>query len=79
MELSAELGNVFYVPEGFAHGFVALEDNTLFLYKCSDYYTPAAEGGLRWDDPALGIDWQLAGRGAGVAQRCHSAHPGRAG
>ena len=42
--LTAELGNVFYVPEGFAHGFVAEEDNTLFLYKCSDYYTPAAEG-----------------------------------
>jgi dTDP-4-dehydrorhamnose 3,5-epimerase len=59
--LTAELGNVFYVPEGFAHGFVALEDNTLFLYKCSDYYTPAAEGGVLWNDPALGIDWGFAG------------------
>jgi dTDP-4-dehydrorhamnose 3,5-epimerase len=55
--LTAELGNAFFVPVGFAHGFVALEDNTLFLYKCSDYYAPSAEGGLRWDDPALGIDW----------------------
>jgi dTDP-4-dehydrorhamnose 3,5-epimerase len=61
VELTAELGNVFYVPEGFAHGFVALEDNTLFLYKCSDYYAPSAEGGLRWDDPALGIDWGFSG------------------
>jgi dTDP-4-dehydrorhamnose 3,5-epimerase len=59
--LSAELGNAFYVPEGFAHGFVALEDETLFLYKCSDYYAPAAEGGLLWNDPALGIDWEYAG------------------
>ena len=54
--LTAELGNAFYVPVGFAHGFVALEDNTLFLYKCSDYYAPSAEGGLLWNDPALGID-----------------------
>ena len=61
VELTAALGNVLYVPEGFAHGFVALEDETLFLYKCSDYYAPAAEGGLRWDDPALGINWQLPG------------------
>ena len=59
--LTAELGNAFYVPVGFAHGFVALDDDTLFLYKCSDYYAPAAEGGLRWDDPALGIDWGFAG------------------
>lgn len=59
--LTAELGNAFYVPVGFAHGFVALEDDTLFLYKCSDYYAPTAEGGLRWDDPALGIDWGFAG------------------
>ena len=57
VELTAALGNVLYVPVGFAHGFVALDDDTLFLYKCSDYYTPSAEGGLRWDDAALGIDW----------------------
>ena len=57
VELTAALGNVLYVPVGFAHGFVALDDDTLFLYKCSDCYTPSAEGGLRWDDAALGIDW----------------------
>ena len=61
VELTAGLANVLYVPVGFAHGFVALEDDTLFLYKCSDYYAPAAEGGLRWDDPALAIDWGFQG------------------
>ena len=59
VELSAALGNIFYVPVGFAHGFVALEEDTLFLYKCSDYYAPAAEGGLLWNDPALGIAWNV--------------------
>ena len=57
VELSAAQGNILFVPAGFAHGFVALEEDTLFLYKCSDYYAPAAEGGLLWNDPALGIDW----------------------
>ncbi|QNE40881.1 dTDP-4-dehydrorhamnose 3,5-epimerase [Hymenobacter sp. NBH84] len=57
VELDAERYNMFYVPVGFAHGFTALEDNTLFLYKCTNYYAPQAEGGLRWNDPALGIDW----------------------
>jgi dTDP-4-dehydrorhamnose 3,5-epimerase len=55
--LDAQQQNVFYVPEGFAHGFVALEDDTTFLYKCTDYYQPSAEGGLLWNDPELGIDW----------------------
>ena len=59
--LTAGLGNMLYVPEGFAHGFLSLDDDTLFLYKCSDYYAPAAESGLRWDDPALGIDCGFEG------------------
>jgi dTDP-4-dehydrorhamnose 3,5-epimerase len=57
VELTAAQGNLLFVPIGFAHGFVALEEDTLFLYKCSNYYTPAAEGGLLWNDPALGIVW----------------------
>lgn len=57
VELSEEKGNILFVPAGFAHGFVALEEDTLFLYKCSDYYAPASEGGLLWNDPALGIEW----------------------
>ena len=55
--LDAERYNMLYVPVGFAHGFTALEDNTLFLYKCTNYYAPQSEGGLLWNDPALAIDW----------------------
>ncbi|PTX22683.1 dTDP-4-dehydrorhamnose 3,5-epimerase [Pontibacter mucosus] len=58
--LDSEKHNVFYIPEGFAHGFVALEDNTTFLYKCTDFYAPQTEGGILWNDPALGIDWGIA-------------------
>lgn len=58
--LDAELNNMFYVPEGFAHGFVALDDNTSFLYKCTNVYHQQSEGGILWNDPALGIDWGIA-------------------
>lgn len=50
---------VLYVPAGMAHGFVALEDGTVFNYKCSSYYHPPAECIIRWDDPELGIDWGI--------------------
>ena len=57
--LSAENGCQLYVPEGFAHGFLVLSDTVDFLYKCSDFYTPGDEYGIRWDDPALGIQWPV--------------------
>ena len=57
VELTAERANMLYIPVGFAHGFMALDDDTIFLYKCSDYYAPATEGGLRWDDADLNINW----------------------
>ena len=57
VELTASKANMLYIPAGFAHGFMALEDNTIFIYKCSDYYAPATEGGLRWNDADLGINW----------------------
>lgn len=60
LELSDENKVMFYVPPGFAHGFVALEDDTDFLYKCSDVYAPECESGIRYDDPELGIQWPLA-------------------
>ncbi len=49
----------FYIPAGFAHGFAALDDSTLFFYKCSAFYNKASEGNVRFDDPALGLDWQV--------------------
>ncbi len=52
---------MLWVPPGFAHGFLALEDRTVFHYKCTAYYDRASESGIRWDDPALGIDWETAG------------------
>ena len=55
--LDAAIGNTLYIPAGFAHGFLALEDATTLFYKCSDYYHPEAEGALRWNDPELNIDW----------------------
>lgn len=58
-ELSERNRNMLYVPEGFAHGFQTLTDGAEVIYQVSAPYTPGAEGGLRWDDPAFGIDWPL--------------------
>lgn len=61
-ELTAENCRQFFIPRGFAHGFVVLEDNTLFSYKCDNFYCPAAERGLRYDDPDVNIKWPSVGR-----------------
>lgn len=61
VELSAANHRMFWVPEGFAHGFLTLEDDTDFLYKCTAPYAPQSEHTLAWDDPAVGIDWPLGG------------------
>jgi dTDP-4-dehydrorhamnose 3,5-epimerase len=59
IRLSADNRRQLWIPEGFAHGFVVLSDSAEFLYKTTDYYNPAAERCIRWDDPDLAIDWQL--------------------
>lgn len=55
--LSGENRRMFYIPEGFAHGFLVLEDNTVFQYKCGAFYEPSSEGSVRWDDPDIGVEW----------------------
>jgi dTDP-4-dehydrorhamnose 3,5-epimerase len=59
--LTAENRKQLYIPRGFAHGFIVLEDNTLFSYKCDNLYCAAADRGMRFDDPSLGIEWPDVG------------------
>jgi dTDP-4-dehydrorhamnose 3,5-epimerase len=69
MELDADNRLQLWIPEGFAHGFVALRDDTHFLYKTTDVYARDCERSIRWDDPALGIAWPLAGGAPLVAAK----------
>ena len=57
--LDAESKRALYIPRGFAHGYAVLEDDTVFQYKCDNYYAPGFEGSYRWNDPAFGIEWML--------------------
>ena len=68
VELTEENKKQFYIPQGFAHGFLVLTDLAEFCYKCTDFYHPGDEGGLAWNDPAIGIEWpQLVGEYKGNA------------
>jgi len=60
VRLSAQNKHQFYVPEGFAHGFCVVSESALFFYKCTAVYSPAYERSVRWDDPAIAIDWPVA-------------------
>lgn len=59
--LSEENKKQFYIPRGFAHGFLVLSDEAEFCYKCTDFYHPEDEGGIIWNDPDIGIKWPLEG------------------
>ena len=59
VELSEENKKQFYIPEGFAHGFLVLSDVAEFCYKCTDFYRPGDEGGMIWNDPEIGIAWPI--------------------
>lgn len=59
VELSGENKKMFYIPEGFAHGFVVLSDEAVFAYKCTDFYHPGDEGGIIWNDPEIGVEWPI--------------------
>lgn len=72
-ELSENGGRQIYVPKGFAHGFCVLSDTADVLYKCSDFYDPADEGGIIWCDPDIGIQWPLS---APLLSEKDSQYPG---
>ena len=59
VELSGENHRQFFIPRGFAHGFIVLSEEALFQYKCDNFYTPQSEGAIAWNDPELAIDWRL--------------------
>ena len=59
--LSEENKKQFFIPRGFAHGFLVLSDEAEFVYKCDDFYHPEDEGGIMWNDPTIGVDWPLEG------------------
>ena len=69
LELTAADGRQLFIPAGFAHGFVTLEPNTLLSYKVSDYYSPAHDRGIRWNDPAMQIRWAVDPQEAILSER----------
>ena len=66
VKLTAENKKMFYIPPGFAHGFLTLEDNTEFQYKCTDYYAPEFDSGVLWNDSDIDIDWSFEKYGLSI-------------
>lgn len=71
--LSGENHQLFYLPEGFAHGFLVISEEVDFAYKCTDYYCPQGEGSLRWDDPDIAIRWPLGDMGPLLSEKDKTA------
>ena len=69
--LDSQLHNMVYVPEGFAHGYVALESNTIVQYKCTNYYDPTSEYGILWNDKDLNINWGVSNPVLSEKDRSH--------
>lgn len=67
--LSAEKQNQFYIPSGFAHGFLTLTNTAIFAYKCTDFYYPEDEGGVLWSDPDINIEWPNLGMEYNLSQK----------
>jgi dTDP-4-dehydrorhamnose 3,5-epimerase len=72
-ELSALNKHMLWIPPGFAHGFLALEDGTDFLYKCTDYYAPEHDRSILWSDPRIGIEWPLDGAAPSLSTKDSAA------
>ena len=69
VELSAQNHRQLFIPRGFAHGFAVLSPNALFQYKCDNFYAPQSEGAVKFDDPALGIDWRIPANEAILSEK----------
>lgn len=69
VELSGGNKRQFFIPRGFAHGFLVLEDDTVFQYKCDNYYAPESEGSYRWNDPFFAIDWGISPDGVILSEK----------
>ena len=74
VELSAENKRQFFIPRGFAHGFVVLSEEAVFQYKCDNMYAPSEEGAIAWNDPALDIDWGVPSEDVVLSSK-DSVHP----
>jgi len=75
VELSEENKRMYFIPKGFAHGFVVLSDEVIFQYKCDEFYAPGHEAAVRYDDPALGIDWKIPTEDIILSEK-DKKHPG---
>ena len=75
VELSEENKRMYFIPKGFAHGFVVLSDEVIFQYKCDEFYAPGHEAAVRYDDPVLGIDWKIPTEDIILSEK-DKKHPG---
>lgn len=73
LEVSADKWNQILVPKGFAHGFITLSENTEVIYKVTDYYSPEHDRSIRFDDPAIGIDWPVPSSGVQLSDKDQKA------